>query len=174
MRLRDTLEEVPIFFKGRVGQQIRADGDEFGDACDTCPGVPDPDQADRDGDHIGDACDGCPDTPDTDGADYDGDGITDVCDRCVFVASEDNGDRDGDHVGDACDNCPDVPNPLQENEDGDDLGDLCDGLVLRGGGAVTDGCSTVGFAPWWLTMAPALLAAGRRRRGSNPAPKGDR
>ncbi|MCB9684352.1 MAG: thrombospondin type 3 repeat-containing protein [Alphaproteobacteria bacterium] len=155
--------------------QSDADGDEFGDACDTCPGVPDPEQADRDGDHIGDVCDGCPDTPDTDGADYDGDGITDVCDRCVFVASPDNGDRDGDLVGDACDNCPDVPNPLQENEDGDDLGDLCDGLVLRGGGAVTDGCSSVGFAPWWLALAPAALAIGRRRRLLHPdVPKGDR
>jgi hypothetical protein len=34
------------------------------DACDNCPDVHNPDQADRDGDTVGDACDPCPDDPD--------------------------------------------------------------------------------------------------------------
>lgn len=33
------------------------DGDSVVDACDDCPGIPDPDQADGDGDGVGDACD---------------------------------------------------------------------------------------------------------------------
>jgi hypothetical protein len=39
------------------------DGDGIGDACDVCPHVADPDQADRDGDGVGDACDPNPDDP---------------------------------------------------------------------------------------------------------------
>ncbi|MDF1566134.1 MAG: putative metal-binding motif-containing protein [Deltaproteobacteria bacterium] len=34
-------------------------GDGVGDACDVCPGIFDPDQADRDGDGLGDRCDPC-------------------------------------------------------------------------------------------------------------------
>ncbi len=37
-----------------------ADGDGVRDDSDNCPGVPNPDQADRDGDHQGDACDQVP------------------------------------------------------------------------------------------------------------------
>ncbi len=37
------------------------DGDGVWDDADNCPGVPNPDQADRDGDHQGDACDQVPD-----------------------------------------------------------------------------------------------------------------
>lgn len=37
------------------------DGDGFGDACDNCRDLPNPDQADRDGDRIGDSCDVEPD-----------------------------------------------------------------------------------------------------------------
>src|SRR5439155_1661491 len=94
------------------------DGDGVGDACDNCPSVYNPDQADSNGNGIGDACDGCPDR--------DGDGICDDVDNCPVVYNPDQADRDGDGVGDACDNCPDVPNPDQADGDVDGIGDACD------------------------------------------------
>ncbi|MCA9517187.1 MAG: VCBS repeat-containing protein [Myxococcales bacterium] len=49
------------------------------DACDVCPGVWDPTQADTDGDGRGDACDVCPTVPDPDQLDSDHDGVGDAC-----------------------------------------------------------------------------------------------
>ncbi len=54
--------------------------DAFGDACDVCPHLLDPDQTDRDGDRFGDPCDNCPGAPNPDQADADGDGLGDRCD----------------------------------------------------------------------------------------------
>lgn len=42
-----------------------SDGDGIADHADTCPDIPNPDQADADGDGIGDVCDVYPDRPDT-------------------------------------------------------------------------------------------------------------
>jgi hypothetical protein len=44
-------------------QLVAAFPDGFGDACDTCPGVLDPDQSDTDGDGRGDLCDCAPTNP---------------------------------------------------------------------------------------------------------------
>jgi subtilisin family serine protease len=79
-----------------------SDGDGVPDTVDTCPTIPDPDQADADGDGLGDACDPTPHGPDGDG-----DGIPDHADNCPSVPNRDQSDRDGDGLGDACDPTPD-------------------------------------------------------------------
>jgi hypothetical protein len=91
-------------------------GDGVGDACDVCPGISDPAQADGDGDGVGDLCDNCPQLFNEDQADVDADGAGDVCDV----------DSDGDGLNNAVDNCPLVGNPSQTDQDQDGAGDVCD------------------------------------------------
>lgn len=98
------------------------------DACDVCPDVYDPSQADTDGDGRGDACDICPNDADPDQADGDGDGVGDACDVCPATADGAQGDGDLDGVGDACDVCPAVPDPEQADADGNGVGDACEGV----------------------------------------------
>ena len=82
---------------------LDADGDGVADACDNCPGLPNPNQADTDGDHLGDACDNCPGAPNADQKDTDSDGTGDACDNCVTFPNTGQEDCDGDGIGDACD-----------------------------------------------------------------------
>jgi len=102
------------------------EADGIGDACDTCPDLVDPDQADCDGDGLGDLCD------------VDHPGAAEVCDGwdndCDGDTDEglDDGDGDGDGVagvpcgGDDCDDRnPRVAGGLPEVCDG--LDNDCDG-----------------------------------------------
>ena len=74
------------------------DGDGIPDGSDNCPAIANPDQVDADADGKGDACDPAP-PPDTDG-----DGVPDASDNCPAVANPDQDDTDVDGKGDACDN----------------------------------------------------------------------
>lgn len=113
------------------------DHDGLANSEDNCPLVANLDQVDADGDERGDACDACPDS----GVDMDGDGYDDGCDNCPAVANPDPpqevmpqfgplSDTDKDGLGNACDFCP---NSKDVGGDPDDL--CCDPRV---GGCVGD------------------------------------
>ena len=80
---------------------IDTDLDEVADDEDNCVDVPNTDQLDADGDDIGDACDDCP--LDGDPGDADGDGVCDSDDACA--GDDALGDADGDGVCDDLDLC---------------------------------------------------------------------
>lgn len=159
--LGDACDNCPTFANGA---QSDFDLDGVGDACDVCPEIINSNQEDRDGDGVGDACDGCPFIPDRDVPDTDEDGFSDACDLCPVVFSSSNLDADADGIGDSCDNCPLDANPLQEDEDNDGIGDPCDLIAIRGGGELSQGCTTSGGtgAGWLMLGALGLMI---RRRG---------
>ncbi|HUS29687.1 MAG TPA: hypothetical protein VMZ53_14385 [Kofleriaceae bacterium] len=68
-----------------ANDQANADGDAFGDACDTCPQLASTSTHDEDRDHVGDDCDACPGVGDF-GEDPDGDGIGAVCEVRPAIA----------------------------------------------------------------------------------------
>jgi hypothetical protein len=123
--------------------QLDADSDGLGDACDGCPADPDNDidsdtvcgeidncpaepnlaQTDTDTDSLGDACDNCPTAANPGQEDADSDGDGDLCDPCTF---DPYNDLDSDGVCGDTDNCPDHANATQIDSDSDDHGDACD------------------------------------------------
>jgi hypothetical protein len=55
-----TVRQECVVFHSRSFRQPDQDGDFWGDTCDNCPSVFNPDQTDSDGDGLGDACDPSP------------------------------------------------------------------------------------------------------------------
>ncbi len=78
-------------------------GDGYGDVCDNCPDVANPEQEDEDDDNLGDACDPCPGDVIND---PDDDGVCGNVDNCPNVYNTDQADTDNDESGDVCDICP--------------------------------------------------------------------
>jgi hypothetical protein len=152
--VEDTTGAQAAFLPGRVAASFSATNDAVliasaapdgvGDACDVCPAIEDPAQADADGDGHGDACDDCPDDADATQVDTDGDVLGDACDNCPDVVNPGQGDVDDDGIGDACedsdsdghfddvDNCPLIANPTQDDGDEDGIGDACDNCPAVG------------------------------------------
>nr|WP_276603091.1 thrombospondin type 3 repeat-containing protein [Nannocystis pusilla] len=128
------------------------DHDGLANSEDNCPLVANLDQVDADGDERGDACDACPDS----GVDMDGDGYDDGCDNCPAVANPDPpqapsqfdplSDIDEDGLGNACDFCP---NSKDRGADPDDV--CCDPRV---GGCIEDnGAPEMGCLPKGASFA---------------------
>jgi hypothetical protein len=101
---------------------VDSDGDGVADGADNCPSTANPDQVDADADNIGDACD----SSNPDPGDGDLDGVPDATDNCPTTANPDQADADGDGLGDSCDPYPCV---RTGDEVVDGVDNDCDGFI---------------------------------------------
>lgn len=133
-----------------------ADSDGICDPVDNCVNAPNRNQVDADNDLQGDACDGCPNDAENDG---DSDTVCGDVDNCEFVANTDQLNSDADAQGNECD--PDDDNDgridtldtqdLDPNVCGDSDSDQCDDCTSAtynpaadGADLDTDGLCNVG------------------------------
>ncbi len=135
-----------------IGPNGVAAPDGVPDSCDNCPGVPNPDQADKDRDGVGDACDTCPDLA-AGGPNGGGLNSNEDAEQQIGVAAR----------GDACD-----PNPLTK------LDNVKCGVTTPCGDSRVDGlartvpatvrgvpfaaCATNGKRPWDVASGNRISA----------------
>ena len=137
---------------------LDSDDDDIDDPIDNCPLISNADQLDADSDGTGDACDtdddndgtddgpdNCPLVSNADQLDTDTDGTGNACDT----------DDDNDGTDDGPDNCPLVSNAVQLDTDSDGTGDACESTPFGNDPRALP----VPTAPtFWLIMGAILVA----------------
>ncbi len=97
-------------FKALLVSEFDLDNDGVSNGLDNCPSTSNANQVDADFDYVGDACDAQKGIANFD---VDGDGVENGYDNCIFVANgggaDDQLDSDFDDIGNACDPNASVP-----------------------------------------------------------------
>lgn len=116
----DPLKNSPLYWSQSAGW---LKDPQCGDACDNCKMIFNPFQENADGDQYGNACDTCWNVQDNQ---LDTDGDCELLKKDPAFWSAATGWKKDPHCGDACDNCKYASNPYQEDNDNDKWGNACD------------------------------------------------